>query len=368
MTDLFNALAAWRSAGRRIALATIVDVWRSAPRGPGAAMAVNDRGEVFGSVSGGCVEGALYEEAQAVLRDGRPRLVRYGVADDEAIAVGLMCGGTIRLFVEPFDTLAGLIEPVQSAVRSGQSAATAVILTGEAAGARLAVVDDRVIGSTRDGGLDAALVEQARAMRRAGRSGVVRLRPESEGAGEDIEAFVQTFAPPARLHVFGAIDFARGLARLGTFLGYRVVVCDARPVFATRERFPEADEVVVAWPDEYLRGAAVGPRDAIVVLTHDPKFDVPALQAALDTEAVYIAALGSRSTHQRRREALMAAGVDEAGLGRIAAPAGLDLGGDTPEETALAIAAELVAVRNGRDGGRLRDRTGAIHAHGHALA
>jgi xanthine dehydrogenase accessory factor len=365
--DLFAQVEVWLQEGRRFVLATVVGVEKSAPRPPGATMAVNDRGEVLGSVSGGCVEGALYEEARAMLEGGAPKLLTYGIEDDDAFAVGLTCGGTIHVFVEPSDELQPHFASLADAVRSEEPVALVTVVQGAPLGRKLVVTGSQALGSTGVPELDAVLVDEARAMLRQGRTGLRRFGPKGERRREEVAAFVQSFAPPPRMHVFGAIDFAQAMVRIGKFLGYRVTLCDARAVFATRERFPEADEIVVAWPHEYLAEAEVGPRDAICVLTHDPKFDVPVLKVALGTPAGYIGALGSRATHEKRRQALREAGVPEEDIRRISAPAGLDIGGRTPEETALSIAAELVARHNGRPGGRLRDRSGPIHATAPAM-
>jgi xanthine dehydrogenase accessory factor len=296
-------------------------VIKSAPRQPGAAMAVSDQGEVVGSVSGGCVEAALYEEAQAVLTDGRPRLCRYGISDEEAFSVGLTCGGTIEVFVQRIDGTAGWVPALADALQAERP----VTLVTEIA------------------------------------TGATNLMDVVATSGLQEGSFRQAFVPPPRMLVFGAIDFAVATVRMGKFLGYRVTLCDARPVFATRARFPEADEVVVRWPHEYLAEVTLSPRDAICVLTHDAKFDVPALVAALKTEAGFIGALGSRRTWERRRQELLAEGVSARDLVRISSPVGLDIGGQTPEETAVSIAAEIIALRNGRSGGRLAESTERIH-------
>jgi xanthine dehydrogenase accessory factor len=198
-------------------------------------------------------------------------------------------------------------------------------------------------------------------MLRQGQTGLRSFGPNGEKRSDEVTCFIQSFAPAPRMFVFGAIDFAAAAVRVGKFLGYRVTLCDARPVFATRARFPEADEIVVAWPHEFLEKAEVGPRDAILVLTHDSKFDVPVLLQALRTEAGFIGALGSRSTHEKRHRELLEAGVSEAELERICSPVGLDIGGRTPEETAISIAAEIIALKNGRPGGRLGHAVGRIH-------
>jgi xanthine dehydrogenase accessory factor len=355
LRDVLDAILGWLTAGRRVAAATVVEVIRSAPRPPGATMAVNDRGEVAGSVSGGCVEGALYEEAAAVLETGVPRLVTYGISDEQAFSVGLSCGGTIHVFVERLDPAAGLLAALAEAIRQDEPVALATVIAGPAAGAKLLVDEATVRGFAGPPCPADALAAEARAMLRRGETGTRRLGGGGTGQAEAVEAFVQSFAAPPRLHVFGAVEQASALARVARILGYRVTVCDARPVFATPERFPDADRVVAAWPQDYLAGARVGPRDAICVLSHDPKFDVPALLAALDTPAFYIGAMGSRATRQRRERELLAAGATPEQLRRIASPVGLDLGGRTPEEIAVAIAAEMIAVRHGRSGGRLWD-------------
>lgn len=351
--EILSQVAAWVAEGRRVALATLVQVLKSAPRQAGAAMAVNDRGEVVGSVSGGCVESALYEEAQDVLATGRPRLCRYGISDDEAFGVGLTCGGTIDIFIQRLDGAAAWLEPLAAALEQDRPVALATVVDGQGVGTRL--LASAVPGDSPE----PAMVAEAQAMLRMGATGLRTLCPEGTA---NVTAFIESFAPPPRMLVFGAIDFAAAAVRMGKFLGYRVTLCDARPIFATRARFPEADEVVVAWPNEYLASQRMGPRDAICVLTHDSKFDVPVLVEALKTEAGYIGAMGSRRTHERRRAELLEAGVGEADLARICSPVGLDIGGRTPEETAVSIAAELIALKNGRPGGRLSATSASIHA------
>jgi xanthine dehydrogenase accessory factor len=217
-------------------------------------------------------------------------------------------------------------------------------------------------GTMGNAELDKAVVETARGLLEGGRTETVHLGPRGQRRMEDVAVFIQSFAPPPRMYVFGAIDFASAVARVGKFMGYRVIVCDARAVFATRERFPSADEIVVAWPDEYLQTAEVDARSVITVLTHDPKFDVPVLKQALDTPAGYIGAMGSRRTHDNRTARLKEEGVTDEQLARISSPIGLDVGARTPEETAIAIAAEIVALRTGHSGGRLAERSGPIHA------
>jgi xanthine dehydrogenase accessory factor len=329
-------LERWVAEGLRAATATVVATERSAPRQPGAVLAVSERGDVAGSVTGGCVEPAVYEEAQDVLAGGRPRLLTYGIADEEAFEVGLPCGGTVHIFV---DALAPeLVGPVAGAVRDERPTALVVTVSGPTAGEKRLLSADEA----RDGEVDAAALE----LLARDESALVR-------AGEQ-DVFVASFAPRPRMYVFGAVDHAAALATVGRFLGYRVTVCDARAKFVTRERFPDVDELVVEWPDRFLEQAPVDERTAVCVLTHDHKFDVPALKVALRTPAGYIGAMGARRTNAARAERLRAEGVSDDELARIHAPIGLDIGSRTPEEVAVAVAAEIVAVARGKTAGRER--------------
>jgi xanthine dehydrogenase accessory factor len=228
-------------------------------------------------------------------------------------------------------------------------------------GGKILITPEDHVGTAGNEELDKAVIEAARGLLEGGRTETVHFGVRGQRRMEDVAVFVQSFAPPPRMYVFGAIDFASAVARIGKFMGYRVTVCDARPIFATRERFPTADEVVVAWPDEFLKTAPVDKRTVICVLTHDPKFDVPVLLAALRTEAGYIGAMGSRRTHNNRNARLKEEGVTEEELSRISSPVGLDIGARTPEETAVAIAAEIIALHTGHSGGRLALRDGPIH-------
>ena len=240
--------------------------------------------------------------------------------------------------------------------------AIATLVEGPGLGGKLLVTPEDHAGTVGNEDLDRAVVEAARGMLEGGRTGMIHFGPRGQRRMEDVTVFIQSFAPPPRMYVFGAIDFASAVARIGKFMGYRVTVCDARAVFATRERFPSADEIVIAWPDEFLKTAPVDRRTVICVLTHDPKFDVPVLKAALATPAGYIGAMGSRRTHNNRTARLVEEGVTEEELARISSPIGLDIGSRTPEETAVAIAAEIIAFRTGHSGGRLAERSGPIHA------
>ncbi len=249
-------------------------------------------------------------------------------------------------------------------LRQQSPVAMATVIEGpeDSFGGKLLVTPEDHEGTAGNEDLDRAIVEAARGLLEGGKTETRHFGPRGQRRMEDVAVFVQSFAPPPKMYVFGAIDFASAVARVGKFMGYRVIVCDARAVFATRDRFPSADEVVVAWPDEFLKTAEVDARSVICVLTHDPKFDVPVLKAALDTTAGYIGAMGSRRTHDNRTARLKEEGVSDGQLGRVSSPIGLDIGSRTPEETAVAIAAEIIAFRTGHTGGRLAERSGPIHA------
>ncbi len=363
MREVIEDVARLFAAGQPFGLATVIRTWKSAPRPAGASMAVGADGEAVGSVSGGCVEGAVYELAQEVVASGRPVLQRYGVTDDDAFAVGLTCGGILDVFVEKVsgETWPELPQVVES-VRGREPVAVATVVAGPGrAGAKRTVWPDRAAGTLGSPRLDHSVTDDVRGMLEAGRTGFLHYGADGERRGDELAVFVQSFAPPPRMLVFGAIDFAAAVARLGRFLGYHVTVCDARPVFATTKRFPEADEVVVEWPHKYLERTVVDSRTVICVLTHDPKFDVPLLTAALRTPAAYIGAMGSRRTHEDRLERLREEGLVEAELSRLSSPIGLDIGARTPEETAVSVAAEIIAAHWGGSGRRLAESDGPIH-------
>jgi len=375
MRDVLTELTARWAAGDTVGLATVVATFESAPRPPGSAMLVTGSGEVVGSVSGGCVEGAVYELAQSVLADGLPVLERFGVSNDDAIAVGLTCGGVIDVYVEKVDrvTFPELDRLTDEVARERAVALATVVEHPDPArlGRRLVVRTDDTLGPAEGSSLgsarvDAAVTDDARGLLAAGRSGTLDYGPDGERRGEGMRVFVWAFAPPPRMIVFGAIDFAAAMAKMGAFLGYHVTVCDARAVFATRERFPYADEVVVSWPHRYLAGEVdagrVDERTALCVLTHDPKFDVPLLEVALRiSEVGYVGAMGSRRAHDDRLRRLRARGLTERELSRLSSPIGLDLGARTPQETAVSIAAEIIALQWGGRGERLVERSGRIH-------
>jgi xanthine dehydrogenase accessory factor len=365
--DILDTITKWWDEGETFGLATVVSTFRSAPRDPGAALAVAGSGEVIGSVSGGCVEGAVYELATEVTASGGAVLERYGFSDDDAFAVGLTCGGIIDILVERVsrETFPELGD-IQQAVGRGEPVAVATVISGPGqVGARRVIWGDTARGSAGSLGagqrLDDAADDDVRGMLAQGLTGIRHYGEHGERRGDELAVFVNSFAPPPRMFVFGAIDFAAAVARIGKFLGYYVTVCDARPVFATRARFPDADEVVVDWPHRFLAGTEVDGRTVICVLTHDPKFDVPVLEVALRTPAGYVGAMGSRRTHQDRLERLRAVGLTEAELARLRSPIGLDLGARTPEETAVSIAAELIRMRWGGTGQALTDTDGRIH-------
>src|SRR5215218_1685087 len=255
-----------------------------------------------------------------------------------------------------------LLRSWHAALAEQSPVAMATVIEGPGMGSKLLVAPEDHVGTAGNRELDKAVLEAARGLLEGGRTETRHFGPRGQRRMEDVAVFIQSFSPPARMYVFGAIDFASSVARIGKFMGYRVTVCDARAVFATRERFPSADEVVVAWPDEFLKTAEVDKRTVICVLTHDPKFDVPVLKAALETPAGYIGAMGSRRTHNNRTARLKEEGVTAEKLSRIASPIGLDIGARTPEETAVAIAGEIIASRTGHSGGRLSERSGPIHA------
>jgi len=364
--DVVADVARLYAQGATFGLATVVQTWKSAPREVGAAMAVSASGEVVGSVSGGCVEGAVYELAQQVIASGEPVLQRYGVSDDDAFAVGLTCGGILDVFVEPVSaqTFPDLPQVVES-VRAHRPVAVATVVDGPGRlGAKRVVWPDRASGSLGSARLDQAVADDVRGMLEAGRTGTMHYGADGERRRDDLAVFVQSYAPPPRMLVFGAIDFAGAVARMGRFLGYHVTVCDARPVFATAARFPDADEIVVDWPHRFLARTEVDARTVICVLTHDPKFDVPLLEVALRTPAAYVGAMGSRATHEDRLARLRESGLTDAELARLASPIGLDIGARTPEETAVSIAAEVIAARWGGSGQRLAGTDGPIHRDG----
>lgn len=379
MRDIVANLRRWWAAEAPVGLATVVDVRHSAPRPPGASMAVGPDGEVAGSVSGGCVEGAVYEVAEQVLGSGTPRHVTYGISDEEAFSVGLTCGGELDVFVERIDRASmPVFGKVVAAIDDEQPVAVATIVRAQDSqesqeseesqeshdaqtGAKLVVWPDGTDGTLGHPRLDEVVAEDARGMLAQGQTGIRHYGPDGQRRRDEVEVFVSSFAPPPCMLVFGAIDFAAAVAGIGKFLGYRVTVCDARSIFATKARFPDADEVINEWPHRYLESTEVDERTVICVLTHDPKFDVPLLERALRTEAAYIGAMGSRRTHNDRLARLKEAGVTDDELARLRSPIGLDLGARTPEEVAVSIGAEIIHNRWGGSTQPLGATRGRVH-------
>jgi xanthine dehydrogenase accessory factor len=365
---LAELMSIWR-AGDTAGLGTVVRTFRSAPRRPGASMVVAPDGSVTGSVSGGCVEGAVYELATEVAKSGKPRLERYGVSDGDAFAVGLTCGGVIDVFVESMSRATfPELGAVADDIGEHRPVAIATVIAHPEArwvGRRLVVRPDSVAGSLGSARADDAVADDARGLLAVGRSEVLKYGPDGQRLGDGMEVFVSSYAPRPRMLVFGGIDFAAAVAQQGSFLGYRVTVCDAREVFATPARFPTADQVVVDWPHRYLaaqaQAGAIDDSTVICVLTHDPKFDVPVLEVALRLGVGYVGAMGSRRTHDDRMNRLRAAGLTDAELSRLSSPIGLDLGARTPEETAVSIAADIIAKRWGGGGRPLTETAGRIH-------
>ncbi|WP_188939920.1 XdhC family protein [Nakamurella endophytica] len=371
MREVLPDLLRWWRAGETVGVAMVVAVAGSAPREPGAVLVAGPDGSAVGSVSGGCVEGAAHGLADEVRAGAAPRVERFGISDSDAFAVGLTCGGVLDVLgwrLSPagfpdFEVFAG-------SVAAGEPVALATVVAGDRAvvGRQLVVWPDRRSGSLGSARRDDAVADDARGLLAAGRTATVTYGPQGQRRGVGLSVFVASFAPPPRMLVFGAIDHAAALARVGRFLGYRVTVCDARPLFATSRRLPDADEVVVDWPHRYLQGqvaaGAVDGRTVVCVLTHEPRFDVPVLAVALAQDVAFVGAMGSRRTHLDRLQRLREAGVSEDRLARLSSPIGLDLGARTPEETAVSIAAEIVARRWNGTGLPLTHRDGPVHHPG----
>ncbi|KMS66971.1 xanthine dehydrogenase [Streptomyces viridochromogenes] len=370
MLNIADTLYRWCREDRPFALATVIRVSGSAPLPPGTALAVSTDGEAVGSISGGCVEGAVYELCRQVLDTGEPPIrASFGYSDDDAFAVGLTCGGEIEVLVQRIDPAdQSHLTTALEHVSAGVPVAVAQVIDGpqRLLGRTLSVLGG---GSAYEGTLgsrqqDRTVATQVRALLRAGRTARVEVGGDADTCPEKLTLLVHTHAAPPRMLIFGAVDFAAALSQAGRFLGYRVTVCDARPVFATPARFPYAAEVVADWPHRYLERAEVDARTAICVLTHDAKFDIPLLRLALDLPVGYIGAMGSRRTHEHRLERLREAGVPEEHLARLRSPIGLDLGAHTPEETAISITAEIIALINGGTGLPLSRIPGPIHRSG----
>src|SRR5919204_6532590 len=328
MRDVLDDVRRMVARGDRVAIATVVDTRRSAPRPLGSRLAVSSSGEMAGSVSGGCVESDVYLRAEEVIAGGAPQLVPYGISDDDAFDVGLPCGGEIEVFVQMLD--ADELERVSGAIERGDRLSVTTTISGPGAG-------EKAYGPGE---------------------------AHSTAARADATTFVEHYAPPPVLMIFGAVDTGQALARMAKQVGFRTIVSDARPKFATRERLPDADEIVVGWPAAAYERHELDEATYVVVLTHDPRFDEPALGPALRSAAPYIGALGSRRAQETRRQRLLNAGYSEDEIGRIHGPLGLDIGAVTPSETAVSILAEILAVRSGREGGPLSAKSGRITVPG----
>lgn len=332
MREVLAQLERWLAGGERAALATVIETRRSAPRPLGSRLAVSESGRLHGSVSGGCVESDVAVQAREVIAGGEPRVLPYGIADDEARSVGLPCGGEIDVFVAPIAD-AELVRRLRQAVEDGVRGRLTTVIRGEGAGEMVLELDG------------ASAADRPTLVQENGRT-----------------LFVEPLAPPPLLLTIGAVDLAEVLSSLAAQLGWRTVVSDPRGALLTPERLPSAGALIEGWPEDALARAGTDEKTAVLVLAHDEKIDIPALSWALRSDAFYVGALGSRRTQALRRERLLEEGLTEEQLERLSGPAGLDLGGETLEETALSILAEIVAVRRGRAGGRLRDAKAAIHS------
>ncbi|WP_405816041.1 XdhC family protein [Streptomyces sp. NBC_01390] len=367
MLNIADTLHLWCREARPFALATVVGVHGSAPLPVGTSVAVDMDGNAVGSISGGCVEGAVYELCRQVLMDGgEAQRAWFGYSDDDAFAVGLTCGGELDVLVRRIDPAAQPhLAAALAGVVSGRPTAVAQVVDGpeKLLGRTLSVLGDvdAAQGALDGGELDRLVTAQARALLRAGRTARVEVGGDADTCPDRLSVLVHAHASRPRMLIFGAVDFAAALSQAGRFLGYRVTVCDARPVFATEARFPYADEVVVDWPHRYLERTEVDGRTAVCVLTHEAKFDIPLLRLALDLPVGYVGAMGSRRTHDERLHRLRAAGASEQQLAGLRSPIGLDLGARTPEETAVSIAAEIISHANHATGLPLSHGTGPIH-------
>jgi xanthine dehydrogenase accessory factor len=357
---------AWLAENRRVVQALLVEVEGSAPLPPGAMMVIDDQGNIEGSITGGCVEGAVVTEAEALLADGSPapaKLLSYGISDDLAGTVGLMCGGIVHILVHE---LAGEAAEVERAVleshAGGRPVAVATLIDGPSAGARMAVIGNELIGSLHDTDLlDRNVAREAQGLLEEGKTTLRRFGADGATLGDDLRVHIRAYAPPPRMVIIGAIDFSAALAPFASRIGYEVTICDARDRFARSSRFSSVATVKIGWPQDVMNDMELGPRDAVLVFTHDSKFDEPALVSALKTNAGYIGALGSRQTTADRERRLREAGVSDADLARLHAPCGLDIGSRTAEETAVSVLAEIIAARAQRAGAPLRQTDGPIH-------
>lgn len=357
-----EAALEWLADGRRMAVATLIETEGSSPLDVGAMMLVDGDDNIEGSVTGGCVEGALVQEAHEVLAGGEPRVRTYGISDELAAGVGLMCGGTVHIFIEALgDEPREVLRTAFEAAVEQRPAAIATLIDGEAAGSRLGIVEDHVSGSLGLDFLDKTVTRDIRGMLENGITGLRRYGADGAAMGSDLRVSMRSFAEPPRMIIFGAIDFSAATAALAGQLGYRVAIVDPREPFLRSQRFSSVAEVAVDWPDRYLEKQQLSARDVVLVFSHDAKLDEPALISGLRSGAGYVGALGSRRTQARRAERLLEVGVSQEEIDRIAAPCGLDIGARTPPETAVSILGEVIAKQNARAGEPLSTSETSIH-------
>jgi xanthine dehydrogenase accessory factor len=342
MRDILSDLDNWRAENKSIALATVIQTWGSSPRGVGAKMALTPDGGITGSVSGGCVEGAVFEEGVGVLKSNRPKLLHFGVADETAWEVGLACGGSIDIFVEPLDT--ELFSSLHTVLVEERPAVLVTVVRGpdEVLGGKILVEDNGKIIESFHNTLDEVplnLVKETLAQGESRRSMLT----------EEIEVFMEVILPPPTLIAVGGVHITIALMALAKTLGYHTVVIDPRDAFGNEKRFPDVDQLIPLWPDEAFQQIPITGSTAIAMLTHDPKLDDISLKIALPSSAFYVGALGSNTTQAKRRKRLLDDGLTEKQLNRLHGPIGLEIDASTPEEIAMSIMAEIVAARNSKN-------------------
>lgn len=342
MQDILRDASGWVNAGEPVVLATVARTWGSSPRETGAQMAFTSSGKVTGSVSGGCVEGAVIQSGLQTLNTRQLQLLHFGVADETAFDVGLACGGDIDVFVRPLDP--AFFNKIKTEMDAQRPFAIVTFLQGPAnlTWQEHIITETGEVPSSPAGSLPQPVLEAGQQAILEGESRLVNLQDE---AGEGIHLFINTILPPPTLVMVGGVHIAVSLAAIAKTLGFQTIVIDPRRAFSSQERFPGVDRLIQSWPQEAFAEIPLTRSTCVTMLTHDPKIDDPAIQITLDSPAFYIGALGSRNTHRARRERLLASGLTEAQLDRIHAPIGLDIGAKTPEEIALSIMAEIIAAR-----------------------
>jgi xanthine dehydrogenase accessory factor len=335
MRDILTELERWWKDGKSIALATVVQTWGSSPRGAGSKMAITSDGKIAGSVSGGCVENAVVEAGIQTLTTNQPQLLHFGVADETAWEVGLACGGSIDVFIKPLDQ--NFFKELRSVIEGGHSAVTVTVVRGpdDILGGELLIHENGRLTGSLGSNLDKRVLDLASGVFLQGTSQIIALNDE-------IELFFEVILPPPALIMVGGVHIAVALTSIAKALSYRTILIDPRKAWGNKERFPEVDQLVQAWPDEAFEQIKITRSTAIAMLTHDPKMDDPALKIALASSAFYVGALGSKTTQAKRRERLLHDGLTEAQLSRLRAPIGLDIGARSPDEIALSIMAEVV--------------------------